>query len=110
MKLKTANSDVPVDLFVHYLTSAFFAVLIWWMDRRSRVDTVANRRSLSLLGASNGTRGSSMKCSIRLQMGRPVAAATETHLVQGSFSQKRCSVSPLVFRADRPRLLDYVLI
>jgi AcrR family transcriptional regulator len=35
--LKTANSDVPVDLFVHYLTSAFFAVLIWWMDRRSRL-------------------------------------------------------------------------
>ncbi len=36
-ELKTANSDVPVDLFVHYLTSAFFAVLIWWMDRRSRL-------------------------------------------------------------------------
>ena len=36
-KLKTANSDVPVDLFVHYLTSACFAVLIWWMDRRSRL-------------------------------------------------------------------------
>jgi AcrR family transcriptional regulator len=36
-KLKTANSDVPVDLFVHYLTSAFFTVLIWWMDRRSRL-------------------------------------------------------------------------
>src|SRR5258707_2574247 len=36
-KLKTANSDVPVDLFVHYLTSAFFAVLIWWMDRRIRL-------------------------------------------------------------------------
>ncbi len=36
-KLKTANSDVPVDLFVHYLTSAFFAVLIWWMHRRSRL-------------------------------------------------------------------------
>ena len=36
-KLKTATSDVPVDLFVHYLTSAFFAVLIWWMDRRSRL-------------------------------------------------------------------------
>src|SRR6266850_4074233 len=33
------------------------------------VDTVANRRSLSLLGAPNGTRDSSMKCSIRLQMG-----------------------------------------
>ena len=37
VKLKTANSEVPVDLFVHYLTSAFFAVLIWWMDRRSRL-------------------------------------------------------------------------
>lgn len=36
-KLKTADSDVPVDLFGHYLTSAFFAVLIWWMDRRSRL-------------------------------------------------------------------------
>jgi len=36
-KLKTANSEVPVDLFVHYLTAAFFAVLIWWMDRRSRL-------------------------------------------------------------------------
>ncbi len=36
-KLKTANSDVPVDLFVHYLTAAFFSVLIWWLDRRSRL-------------------------------------------------------------------------
>jgi hypothetical protein len=36
-KLKTANSDVPVDLFVHCLTSAFFADLIWWVDRRSRL-------------------------------------------------------------------------
>jgi hypothetical protein len=27
-KLKTANSEVPVDVFVHYLTSAFFSVLI----------------------------------------------------------------------------------
>jgi AcrR family transcriptional regulator len=36
-KLKTANSDVPVDLLVHYLASAFFAVLIWWMDCRSRL-------------------------------------------------------------------------
>jgi AcrR family transcriptional regulator len=36
-KLKTAKSDVPVDLFIHYLTSAFFAVLMWWMDRRSRL-------------------------------------------------------------------------
>jgi len=36
-KLKTANSEVPVDLFVHYLTAAFFAVLMWWMDRRSRL-------------------------------------------------------------------------
>jgi AcrR family transcriptional regulator len=37
VKLRTAKSDVPVDLFVRYLTSAFFAVLIWWMDRRSRL-------------------------------------------------------------------------
>jgi len=36
-KLKTANSEVSVDLFIHYLTAAFFAVLIWWMDRRSRL-------------------------------------------------------------------------
>ncbi len=36
-KLKTANSEVPVDLFIHYLTEAFFAVLIWWMDHRSRL-------------------------------------------------------------------------
>jgi AcrR family transcriptional regulator len=36
-KLKAADSEVPVELFVHYLTSAFFAVLIWWMDRRSRL-------------------------------------------------------------------------
>jgi len=36
-KLKTANSEVPVDLFVHYLTAAFFSVLIWWLDRRSRL-------------------------------------------------------------------------
>src|SRR5258708_8708421 len=35
-KLKTATSDVPVDLFVHYLSSPFFAVLILGMDPRSR--------------------------------------------------------------------------
>lgn len=27
--------EVPVDLLIHNLTAAFFAVLIWWMDRRS---------------------------------------------------------------------------
>jgi|ERR1035437_987561 hypothetical protein len=36
-KLKKATSDVPVDLFVHYLTATFFAVLMWWLDRRSRL-------------------------------------------------------------------------
>ncbi len=36
-KLKNADSDVPIDLFVHYLTASFFAVLMWWMDRRSRL-------------------------------------------------------------------------
>jgi AcrR family transcriptional regulator len=37
VKLKRADSEVPVDLFVHYLTATFFAVLVWWMDRRSRL-------------------------------------------------------------------------
>lgn len=36
-KLKRADSEVPVDLFVHYLTAAYFAVLVWWMHRRSRL-------------------------------------------------------------------------
>ena len=36
-KLKKANSDVPVDLFVHYLTAAFVSVLTWWLDRRARL-------------------------------------------------------------------------
>jgi AcrR family transcriptional regulator len=35
--LKQADSEVPVDLFVYYLTSAFLSVLIWWLDRRSRL-------------------------------------------------------------------------
>jgi AcrR family transcriptional regulator len=34
--LRKASSDVPVELFVHYLTSSFFSVLTWWIDRRSR--------------------------------------------------------------------------
>jgi AcrR family transcriptional regulator len=37
VKLKRADSEVPVDLFVHYLTATFFVVLVWWMDRRSRL-------------------------------------------------------------------------
>jgi AcrR family transcriptional regulator len=36
-RLKTADSDVPVDLFVHYLTAGFFSVLTWWLGRRSRL-------------------------------------------------------------------------
>lgn len=36
-RLKNAKSDVPVDLFVYYLAATFFAVLVWWMDRRSRL-------------------------------------------------------------------------
>lgn len=36
-KLRKADSEVPVDLFVHYLTSAFLSVLTWWLDRRSRL-------------------------------------------------------------------------
>ena len=36
-RLKKADSDVPVDLFVHYLTAGFFSVLTWWLGRRSRL-------------------------------------------------------------------------
>lgn len=36
-KLKKPDSDLPVDLFVHYLTAAYFFVLTWWLDRRSRL-------------------------------------------------------------------------
>ena len=36
-RLQKSDSDVPVDLFVHYLTSAYFAVLTWWLGRRSRL-------------------------------------------------------------------------
>ena len=36
-RLRSAKSDVPVDLFVHYLAASFFAVLMWWIDRRSRL-------------------------------------------------------------------------
>jgi AcrR family transcriptional regulator len=35
--LKEASSDVPVDLFVHFLASTFMSVLTWWLDRRSRL-------------------------------------------------------------------------
>ena len=36
-KIRSARSEVPVDLFVHYLTSSFLSVLTWWLDRRSRL-------------------------------------------------------------------------
>jgi AcrR family transcriptional regulator len=36
-RLKKSDSDVPVDLFVHYLTAGFFSVLTWWLGRRSRL-------------------------------------------------------------------------
>jgi AcrR family transcriptional regulator len=38
-KLRSARSEVPVDLFVHYLTSSFLSVLTWWLDRRSRLSS-----------------------------------------------------------------------
>jgi len=36
-RVKEADSDVPVDLFVSYLTAAYFSVLTWWLGRRSRL-------------------------------------------------------------------------
>jgi AcrR family transcriptional regulator len=35
-----ADSDVPVDLFVSYLTAAYFTVLTWWLGRRSRLTPI----------------------------------------------------------------------
>ena len=57
-KLKTANSEVPVDLFVHCLASAFFAVLIWWMDRRSRLTPSQIDESFRFLGTPHNARRS----------------------------------------------------
>jgi AcrR family transcriptional regulator len=39
-RLKNADSDLPVDLFVHYLTAVMFSVLTWWLGRRSRLTTL----------------------------------------------------------------------
>ena len=36
-EIEESRFGVPVDLFVHYLTTAFFSVLTWWLDRRSRL-------------------------------------------------------------------------
>jgi hypothetical protein len=36
-KLKKIDSEVPVELFIHYVSASFFAVLVWWLDRRSRL-------------------------------------------------------------------------
>lgn len=37
LKIEKANSEVPVDLVVHYLSTAFLSVLTWWLDRKSRL-------------------------------------------------------------------------
>jgi AcrR family transcriptional regulator len=36
-KVKKTDSEVPVDLFIQYVRAAFFSVLTWWLDRRSRL-------------------------------------------------------------------------
>jgi AcrR family transcriptional regulator len=36
-RLKKPDSDVPVDLFVHYLRATLLSVLTWWLGRRSRL-------------------------------------------------------------------------
>ena len=36
-RLKKVDSDVPVDLFIQYVRAAFFSVLTWWLDQRSRL-------------------------------------------------------------------------
>ncbi len=31
IRLRRTDSEIPVDLFVHYLNASFFAVLTWWL-------------------------------------------------------------------------------
>jgi AcrR family transcriptional regulator len=39
VKLKRSKPELPIDLFVSYLTTTFFTVLTWWLDRRVRAST-----------------------------------------------------------------------
>jgi hypothetical protein len=39
VKLKKSKAELPIDLFVSYLTTTFFTVLTWWLDRRVRAST-----------------------------------------------------------------------
>ncbi|HKE60525.1 MAG TPA: TetR/AcrR family transcriptional regulator [Pyrinomonadaceae bacterium] len=36
-KIRGANSDVPIELFVHFLAASFMTVLTWWLERNSRL-------------------------------------------------------------------------
>lgn len=34
---RSAEPEMPVELFVHWITSSFMAVLTWWIDEKSRL-------------------------------------------------------------------------
>jgi len=57
-KLKTANSDVPVDLFVHYSQPGFLCGFDLVDGPPQPLNTVANRRRIPFFGTPNGTRRS----------------------------------------------------
>jgi hypothetical protein len=38
-KLKKSKAELPTKLFVSYLSTTFFTVLTWWLDRRLRTST-----------------------------------------------------------------------
>ena len=38
-KLKKSKAELPIDLFVSHLSTTFFTVLTWWLDKRVRVST-----------------------------------------------------------------------
>ncbi len=39
VKIKKSKTELPIDLFVGYLSTTFFTVLTWWLDRRVRAST-----------------------------------------------------------------------
>ena len=36
-RARKAKAEVPIELFVYYLTSSVFSVITWWIDSRSRL-------------------------------------------------------------------------
>ena len=39
VKLKKSKAEVPIELFISHLSTTFFTVLTWWLDKRVRAST-----------------------------------------------------------------------